>query len=77
MHHETGHGKHHRQDVGAYLAADRAWTAAEQEVAARVSRRAEQSPREFVAEVYAARALGVSFDEGVIRLYNALGGPGS
>lgn len=76
IHHEIGHGKHHRS-FGASLVGLRnaPWQERERDIAASVSLRAKTAKTEFMAEVYAGLKAGMAFDTEVMKLYNDLGGP--
>lgn len=76
--HEFGHYLHWLKDLEHYLALGRrAFTPTERAVARRVSFYAHSRPREFVAEVWAGRLAGRTYDADVAALYAELEGPKS
>jgi hypothetical protein len=73
--HECGHAAHHQAAPTLYASlAGKKLTAQEAAIAAKVSEYAVEDAREFVAEVFAALAAGVTMDADVYVLYVALGG---
>ncbi|OLF07019.1 hypothetical protein BLA60_29650 [Actinophytocola xinjiangensis] len=76
MVHELGHFLHYQLNRGRYhdlnftqFAPGRGRTATA------VSGYATENPREFVAEVFLGRVYGRTYDESVLEMYEALGGP--
>jgi len=57
------------------MAGDTKLRGGHRETAAKVSRYAERSQREFVAEVYAGAKAGRSYGADVMRTYQSFGGP--
>lgn len=75
--HEIGHAEHDRHRPRQYQRAEgyRLSEALRERIKREVSTYASGSGREFVAEVWAARRAGRSFDREIMALYALLGGP--
>ena len=78
VHHEIGHALHYaRVGHGDYIAIRNTYFTVQQRdlIERQVGRYAATEPQEFVAEVYAARKAGVTFEPEVLALYNHFRGP--
>ena len=75
--HEMGHLTQYKKSEADYMRlSGMIFSPEEAAIAARVSAYAAESPREFVAEVFAAKLAQAAFDDEVMQLYRRLGGPG-
>ena len=72
--HEMGHLLHHQTSASNFYGLQSA-SHRQPMVARKVSTYATNNPRELVAEVFLGLVYGKSFDDDVIEMYNAFGGP--
>jgi len=77
--HELGHAAHYRllDQGGRRTIWDADLSTPERQMARRVSIRATENVKEFVAEVYAGRWARIHYDEDVLLLYDRFRGPRS